>query len=93
MKQHEELYNKTHTKFKDKQKKEGLWERITASRNSSVNTVKKLFETQCTRNGRLTHTKSRQAAEKSTKNKPDCETVLAFYKVTSEGRKCLNLPC
>ena len=40
-KQHKELYDKTHMKFKDKQRKEGLWEIVAASRNLSVNTVKK----------------------------------------------------
>ena len=44
--QHEDLYGKTHDKFKDKHRKEGLWERLAASRNLSVNTVKKWFETQ-----------------------------------------------
>ena len=47
-KQHEELYDKTHAKFKVKQRKEGLWERIEVSRNLPVNTVKKWFKTQCT---------------------------------------------
>ena len=61
VKQHKELYDKT--KFKDKQRREGLWERLAASRNLSVNTVKKWFET---RYGKLTQTKSGQAAEKST---------------------------
>ena len=32
IKQHKELYDKTHYKFKDKQRKEGLWERLVASR-------------------------------------------------------------
>ena len=66
VKQHEELYDKTHTKFKDEQRKEGLWERLAASRNLSVNTVKKWFKTQRTRYGKLTHAKSGQAAVKST---------------------------
>ena len=65
VKQNAELY-KTHSKFKDKQRKEGLWERLAASRNLSVNSVKKWFETQRTRYGKLTHTKSGQAAVKST---------------------------
>ena len=60
-----ELYDKTHDKFKDKQRKEGLWEKLAASRNLSVNTVKKWFETQRTRYGKLIQTKSGQAAEKS----------------------------
>ena len=66
VKQHEELFDKTHTKFKDKQRKEGLWETVAASRNLSVSTVKKWFETQCTRYGKLTQTKSGQAAAKNT---------------------------
>ena len=64
--QHEELYDKTNDKFKDKHKKERLWVTIAATRNLPVNTVKKWFETQCTRYGKLTHTKSRQAAENRT---------------------------
>ena len=66
VKQHEELYDKTYDKFKDKQRKEGLRERTAASRNLSVNTVKKWFKTQRTRYGKLTQTKSGQASEKST---------------------------
>ena len=40
VKQHKELYGKTNDKFKDKKRKEGLEERLAASRNLSVNTVK-----------------------------------------------------
>ena len=57
LKQHEELYNKTHNKFKDKQKKECLWERLPATRNLSVSTDKRWFEIQCTRYGNITQTK------------------------------------
>ena len=57
MKQREELFDKTHVKFKDKQRKERLWETIAASRNLPVGTVKKWFETQRTRYGKLTQTK------------------------------------
>ena len=64
IKQHEELYDKTH-KFKDRWRKKGLWERLAASRNLSVNTLKKWFEA-LTRNGKLTKKKSGQAAEKIT---------------------------
>ena len=66
VKQHEELYYKTNGSFKDKQKKEGLWEQLAATRNLPVKTVKKWFNTQRTRYGKLTQTKSGQAAEKST---------------------------
>ena len=66
MKQHEELFDKTHAKFKDKQRKERLWETVAASRNLPVSTVmRKWFETQHTRYGKLTQTKSGQAAAKN----------------------------
>ena len=66
VKQHKELYDKTNDSFKDKQKKEGLWEQLAASRNLPVKTVKKWFDTQSTRYVKLTETKSGQAVEKST---------------------------
>ena len=41
VKQHKELYDKTNNSFKDKQKKERLWETLASARKLSVNTVKK----------------------------------------------------
>ena len=58
MKQHEEIYDKSKNSFKDKQKKERLWEQLAGTRN--------WFETQHTRYGKLTQTNSGQAAEKNT---------------------------
>ena len=46
VKHHEELYDKTNNSFKDKQKKERLWELPAATRNLLIKTVKKWFETQ-----------------------------------------------
>ena len=66
VKQHKELYDKTNDSFKDKQKKERPWEQLSATRNLSVTTVMKWFETQHTRYGKQIQTKSGQAAEKST---------------------------
>ena len=66
VKQHEEIYDKTNDSFKDMQKKERLWETLATTRNLPVSTVKKWFETQRTRCGKFTQTKSGQAAEKST---------------------------
>ena len=63
IKQHKELYDKTHTKLKHKQRKDGLWERLAASRNLSVNTVKKWFETQRTRYGKLTYRTGQDAVK------------------------------
>ena len=56
IKQHKELYDKINDSFKDKQKKEILWETLTTTRNLPVSTVKKLFETQRTIYGKLTQT-------------------------------------
>ena len=92
MKQHEELFDKTHSNFKDKHRKEGLWATVTASRNLPVSTVKKWFVTQCTRYGKLTQKKSDQAAAKEQQKTDLVEgQFLAFYELTSEGRECLIL--
>ena len=88
---HKELYDKTYGKFKDKQKKEGLLQRLAVSRNLSVNTVKKWFETQDTRYGKLTHMKSGQAAVKSTER----QTWLRDSFSSLQGhirRECPSLP-
>ena len=66
VKQHEELYDKKNDSFKDKQKNERLWEQLAATRNLPVKTVKKWFDAQRTRYGKLTQTKSGQEANKST---------------------------
>ena len=52
VKQHEELYDNTNDSFKDKQKKERLWEQLAATRNLPIKTVKMLFETVHTRYGK-----------------------------------------
>ena len=78
VKQHEKLYDKTNNSFKDKQKKERLWESLAATRNLPIKTVKKWFEAQCTRYGKLTQTKSGQAAEKSTERQTWLKDSFSF---------------
>ena len=68
VKQHEELYDQTNDSFKDKQKKERLWQQLAATRNLPIKTVKRLFETQRTRYGKLTQTKSGNIKKKLKKN-------------------------
>ena len=80
VKQHEELYDKTNDSFKDKQKKERLWEQLAASRNLPVNTVKKWLDTQRTRYVKLTQTKSGQAAEKSTEHQTWLKDSFSFLR-------------
>ena len=77
IKQHKELCDKTNDSFKDKQKKERLWEQLAATRNLPVKTVK-WFDTQCTRYGKLTQTKSGQAAEKSTEQQSWLKDSFSF---------------
>ena len=93
VKQHKELFDKTHAKFKDKQMKVGLWARQAATRNLSVSIVKKWFETHYTRYGKLTQTKSGQAAVKSTERRTWLKDSFSFLQGPSEGRECLSLPC
>ena len=78
VKHHRELYDKTNDSFRDKQKKERLWETLAATRNLPLNTVKKWFETQRTRYGKLTQTKSGQAAEKSTEQQTWLKDSFSF---------------
>ena len=80
VKQHEELFGKTHANFRDKQKKEGLWETVAASSNLPVSTFKKWFETQHTRYGKLTQTKAGQAAAKNTKRQTWLKDSLSFLR-------------
>ena len=79
VKQHKELYDKTNDNFKDKQKKERLWEQVAATRNLPM-PAKKWFETQHTRYGKLTQTKSGQAAEKSTERRTWLKDSFSFLR-------------
>ena len=74
----EELFDKTQEKFKDKQRKERLWETVAASSNLPVSTVKKWFDTKRTRYGKLTQTKSGQAAAKNTKRQTWLKDSFSF---------------
>ena len=78
VKQNEELY-KTQTNFKDKQRKEGLWERLAASKKLSVNTVKWFFA-QCTRYGKFTHMNSGQAVVKNTERQTWLQDSFNFLR-------------
>ena len=80
VKQHKELYDKTNDSFKDKQKKKRLWELLAATRNLPVKTVKKWFKTHCSRYGKLTQTKSGQAAEKSTERQTWVKDSFSFLR-------------
>ena len=78
VKQHKELYDKTNDSFKDKQKKERFWEQLATTRNLPVETVKKWFDNQCTRYGKLTQTKLGQGAEKFTERQTWLKDSFSF---------------
>ena len=80
-----ELYDKTNNdSFKDKQKKERLWEQLSATRNLPIKTVKKWFKTQRTRYGKLTQDKQLRREEN---DRSAGRAVSVFFEVTSEGRE------
>ena len=53
VKDNEELYDKANKHFKDKVKKDCLWERFTSSSKLSVKVCKTWFESKRTRYGKL----------------------------------------
>ena len=61
VKDYKELYDKTSEHFKDKARKEYLWERFANSHKMSVKVCKTWFELQGTCYGKLTQSKSGQA--------------------------------
>ena len=73
--------------FKDKQKKKGLWGQLAATRNLPVKTVKKWLNTQRTRYGKQTQTKSGQAAEKSTERQTWLKDSFSFLKTSGHIRR------
>ena len=80
VKQHEELFDKSHEKFKDKQRKERLWETVATSRNLPVSTVKKWFDTQRTKYGKVSQTKSVHDATKDTKRQTWLKDSFSFLR-------------
>ena len=64
VKDHEELYNKTNEHFKDKARKDCLWERFVSNHKLSVKVCKAWFESQRTHYGKLAQSKSGQAPRK-----------------------------
>ena len=62
------------------EKKGRLWEELAATKNLPVKTVKKWFDTQRTRYGKLTQTKSGQTAEKRTERKSWLKDSFSFLR-------------
>ena len=66
VKDHKELYGKTNEHFKDKTRKECLWERFANSYKQYVKVCKTWLESQRTCYGKLTQSKSGQAPKEMT---------------------------
>ena len=63
---HVEMYDKTNKHFKDKARKECLWERFANSRKLFVKVCKTWFESQRTCCGKLMQSKSSRAPKEMT---------------------------
>ena len=66
MKDHKELYNKTNEHFKDKARKECLWQRFANSYKLSVKVCKTWFDSQRTCYDKLMESKSEQVSKEMT---------------------------
>ena len=78
VKQHEELCDKTHAKFKNKQRKEGL--KTSSFQKFICQHLNKWFETQHTRYGKLTHLNSGQAVVESTERQTWLQDSFSFLR-------------
>ena len=81
VKDHEELFNKTSEHFKDKARKECLWEQFTNSRKLSVKVCKTWFDSQRTCYGKLTQSKSGQAPKEMMKRQTWIQDMLGFLRL------------
>ena len=79
MKEHPELY-KEHARFHDRQKKEALWAEISAELKLQPFGVRRWFESQRTRYGKLSKLQSGQAPRKMTKRQSWVYQQMGFLK-------------
>ena len=81
MKDHEELYNKAKEHFKDKARKECLWERFSNSQKLSVKVGKTWFESQRTCYGKLKQSKPNHAPKEMAENQNWIQDKFNFLKM------------
>ena len=84
VKQHPELYNKEHGRFHDRQRKKALWADISAELKLQPFDVRRWFESQRTRYGKLSKQQSGQAPREITKRQSTSRWVS--LKPTSDAR-------
>ena len=80
MKEHPELYDKEHARFHDRQKKEALWAEISAELKLQPFDVRRWFESQRTRYGKLSKLQSGQAIREMTKRQSWVYQQMGFFK-------------
>ena len=89
VKQHPELYDKEHRRFHDRQRKEALWAEISAELKLQPFDVRRWFESQRTRYGKLSKQQSGQASREMTKRQSWVYQQMGFLK-THIRRKGAN---
>ena len=80
VKEHPELYDKEHACFHDRQKKEALWAEISAELKLQPFDVRRWFESQQTRYGKLSKLQSGQAPREMTKRQSWVYQKMGFIK-------------
>ena len=80
VKEHPELYDKEHARFHDRQKKEALWAEISAELKLQPFDVRRWFESQQMRYGKLSKLQSGQAPREMTKRQSWVYQQMGFLK-------------
>ena len=89
VKQHPELYDKEHPRFHDRTRREALWAEISAELKLQPFDVRRWFESQRTRYGKLSKLQSGQAPRQMTKRQSWVYQQMGFLK-THIRRKGAN---
>ena len=89
VKQHPELYDKEHPRFHDRTRREALWAEISAELKLQPFDVRRWFESQRTRYGKLSKLQSGQAPREMTKRQSWVYQQMGFLK-THIRRKGAN---
>ena len=98
VKENDELFNKKHELFKDRNMKDRLWTEFCQGRNLNVSQTRTWFESQRTRYGKLSQKKSGQAARDLIEREHWLEDKLCFLKshivrhIKSSGFKSRSPP-
>ena len=80
VKQHQELYDKEHPRFHDRTRREALWAEISTELKLQPFDVRRWFESQQTRYGKLSKLQSSQAPREMTKRQSWVYQQMGFLK-------------